>query len=857
MRGVLVLIDNARLPMLATLTRALLTSHPKLSIHTNAFKLAELEEGSIVILIPDPKQAEWLNFERPLFAELNLRLLIFSDASTSKALAQRAPDFFSWISHRIECPEAPPAHVIQGIRRAFISRAYGIAFRGKTLETSFQAALPGRPLRYFSANLDYKQLVAEFKPKGREWVGVRDIDGEFEFRRVLWAMAEAGRRSRVILIEPHCVPDGFWPIHDRLQRPSKAIDQLHRSGAQFPGRLAALSGFEPEALNLLSKLLRSGENESFLEDRLRNASDSGAELGKLALQKTIVLPRPSPPLLRAIGKQAMHISDEMGTGIAQAIWAGGTPWHRLAHRALFLGVPEVGLHWALRSVREGNEHSHEALLVLGKACEEMGLFDQAERVCRSLLSGKEGELPKIVRMWAQDRLASVLLKYKPRDKEIPRLFAEVRAFVSAHAQSAIPDEFAEYNKLSSAYILLGRNSVGRANELVSEKRLEEAWLFLESKITELTNTLMSYTHPLIAECENNLAHCLGLQGRHKEAYQWALESYQMSRKIYRRNIHPHVAASTFRMADALRGKGHFEKAKKLAENALKTQRRIYRTRIHFDVASTLQLLGFLELNLGNIQQAERYLETSLRIYIALHKSCESIQAALAMQHLGTARLQAGKSKQAQVLFEKALELFNHFGKGKESTEPASLLIQMGQLARVDGQLDLAEEYYQQAITTLEKLSDQHPRPELPAALQWLAGVRIAKADLFTAHQLMELALALAQQIHDYSEHPEIWAIESRLGALLIALNQHERASELLSHAFLKSSERLGMDHSLTQAISNNLAALHNPLATLPTFIQTPTPPPHPSTSPAPEEAAASAPSPQTNPQISAKPGSPS
>jgi hypothetical protein len=70
--------------------------------------------GALVIVVPDARQADWLNMERPLLANRSLRVVLFSDTATSGDLARRAPDFFPWISHRLECPPAPRSRPCRG-----------------------------------------------------------------------------------------------------------------------------------------------------------------------------------------------------------------------------------------------------------------------------------------------------------------------------------------------------------------------------------------------------------------------------------------------------------------------------------------------------------------------------------------------------------------------------------------------------------------------------------------------------------------------------------------------------------------------------------------------------------------------
>lgn len=146
------LVDRARPERLGDLVRSLSRDHPDVEVYTNAVELTQVSEGALAVLVPDPKQASWLNLERPIFANRALRVILFSDADTSGVLARRAPDFFNWISHRIECPEGAPLPAVRGTgavgrepqpryRSAFVVRK-GVSMRCPSCWASPARVLP-------------------------------------------------------------------------------------------------------------------------------------------------------------------------------------------------------------------------------------------------------------------------------------------------------------------------------------------------------------------------------------------------------------------------------------------------------------------------------------------------------------------------------------------------------------------------------------------------------------------------------------------------------------------------------------------------------------------------------------------
>ena len=104
----LILANRASPAHVRELTGVLLPEHPDLKVYLDPRPLAELPEGTTLLLVPSAEHAAWLNLNRPVFAARALRVVVCCDAETSRVLARRAPDFFDWVSHWVECPVADP-----------------------------------------------------------------------------------------------------------------------------------------------------------------------------------------------------------------------------------------------------------------------------------------------------------------------------------------------------------------------------------------------------------------------------------------------------------------------------------------------------------------------------------------------------------------------------------------------------------------------------------------------------------------------------------------------------------------------------------------------------------------------------
>ncbi|WP_437901417.1 tetratricopeptide repeat protein [Sorangium sp. So ce124] len=281
---------------LGELVRALVSDHPEMDVHTDVRDAETVPEGSVMVVVPKPEDAEWLNLRRPLFARRALKVVLFCDRETTIALAQRAVDFFDWVSQHHECPSAPVPHAVSGLRGAAEAKAPGVLWMraGDLADTgrmwaAFSAAFPGDTLRWVSAEHPqrYEKLIDDIRAAGSAWIACH-VDGSTELRRLRWALAEAGRRSPVIALAPPLACPGWWAIHDRLTPLADARRSLEGAQATRPGCVAALSNLEPEAVELARALSAHGLTHPDFVALLKEAPDPGAALAARALQAGLI-----------------------------------------------------------------------------------------------------------------------------------------------------------------------------------------------------------------------------------------------------------------------------------------------------------------------------------------------------------------------------------------------------------------------------------------------------------------------------------------------------------------------------------------------------------------------------------------
>ncbi|TKD13274.1 hypothetical protein [Polyangium fumosum] len=300
--------------------RALLADHPDLEVLAKPSGLVDLPDGSVVVLVLEGEDAGWLNINRPVFARKLLKVVLFCRREVTEVLAREAPDFYDWIAQRHECPPGVAEHAVFGIRQALRCRAPGILFvygdeytsdrqaRIERVERTFREALPGRAIRWINANNHYARIVYDITTAGRAWVACDTVSSS-QVERFRWALAQARRKTRAILLVPHFYEDRYWNISDDVWiHLQSAMECLADAGARHPGRLAAVSGLEGMVIRYLIELLqRDYPEEGLLASMLRSA-DPGAGLCEKILSaglarnpiQGLFIP---PPVQRYLGKR--------------------------------------------------------------------------------------------------------------------------------------------------------------------------------------------------------------------------------------------------------------------------------------------------------------------------------------------------------------------------------------------------------------------------------------------------------------------------------------------------------------------------------------------------------------------------
>lgn len=300
-------VDHGQPEHLGRLVRALLREYPDIDVFTDVRAVLNVAPGSVFILVPKPEDADWLNLNRPIFAQRQIKVVLYCDYPTTLALADRAVDFFDWVSQHHVCPGGPPDFAVQGFRKAVAANAPGIVWTGAVdgLVRVFEAAFPGETLQWVFRTGHHNELARRIQLAGDAWVAYRAHDAEHVYPFRL-AVAIVGKWTRTIMLMAKPRSPAWWPLNDACLTLDASQSLFREAGMCHPGRLAALTGLEKETVELARQLLNSGVEEADLLATLCDEADPGVAVAKKAHRMNgvglpaVALRIASAPLLRAL-----------------------------------------------------------------------------------------------------------------------------------------------------------------------------------------------------------------------------------------------------------------------------------------------------------------------------------------------------------------------------------------------------------------------------------------------------------------------------------------------------------------------------------------------------------------------------
>ncbi|HEX3479817.1 MAG TPA: tetratricopeptide repeat protein [Kofleriaceae bacterium] len=679
----LTLVDHAAPSRLREAYLRLRARDPATDLIVDVQRLAELPSGITVILAMTPSitpdALDWLNLNRPLVADRRLNIVLWCEGDAAAVLARGAPDFFDWISARVDCPPAPAAFAVADVKAAIRARAPGIAWTGPGLEDTLAAVRPGRPIHRVAV-ASYQSMIDALTSRERGWLVLEGIDTEFHLRRLRWAMAETGRRVIVFRRAiDHTLPD-WWTVHAEHARIADATSCIVPSGGT--GRLAALTGLDPAAVTITVVLLQQGIGTAHLEHRLAAAADPYRALHDTERSLdgcTASMPAPGPPPPAPAGcyiieSEAARLDrdDDVVVSTLHEQPMGTRPWVEIGEAALEGGDFEAASRWLTRGLQLLPDDASPALVAVvrahrGRARYRAGdLAAARDDLEHAYASAWSSQVPALIAQSAAD-LGQLLLDQGDVQQAS-------RILESALATSMT---LSDHGSVATVLDMLARARIAQHDFAGARQYLERA-LSIKQRIVPFED------HPSIAVSFNALGGLLAIQGDPEGARRHLERSLEISERLGRAE-HPMTMATLEMLAEVYRGVGDLSQARATVDRVRALQRIILGAD-HPSVAQTLVTLAGLLAASGNADEAQA-----------------TLNEALAIQH-------------------KALGDDGQLAGATTRRELAKVLVAKGDLTG-------AIENLQQALATLRRIFERDDHPDVAATLRELDRLQALQRDV--------------------------------------------------------------------------------------------------------------------------------
>jgi RNA polymerase sigma factor (sigma-70 family) len=250
--GILLCLRDATPTQLGPVVRALSSAPPwgdedaqMVEVCLRAPDVLDVAPGSRVLLRVRVEDLDWLNIARPLFAERELRTILWADAQAFDGLIRRAVDFFDWVSRVVAVPsKAVPDFAVVGMRSA-LAAGDEIAWRGAGLRETLDAAGAGATIE-LHVEEPYLELIARLRDRGLPIVS--GVGSQRDAWRVRLALALAGREGSWVALDPGASIDGMRSLHAQQSDWDEASAKLAAAGWSRAALVAAWLDLEPERI---------------------------------------------------------------------------------------------------------------------------------------------------------------------------------------------------------------------------------------------------------------------------------------------------------------------------------------------------------------------------------------------------------------------------------------------------------------------------------------------------------------------------------------------------------------------------------------------------------------------------------
>ncbi len=679
----LTLVDHAAPSRLREAYLRLRGRDPETDLIVDVQRLAERPAGTTVILAVTPSISadalDWLNLNRPLVADRRLNLVLWCEGDAAAVLARGAPDFFDWISARVDCPPGPAAFAVADVKAAILARAPGIAWAGPALEETLAAVRPCRPIRRLAV-ASYQSMIDALTSREPGWLFLEGIDAEFHLRRLRWAMAETGRRVIVLRPATSWTYAGWWTVQaEHVPIAAAACDIIAAGGT---GRLAALTGLDPAACLFAIFLLQQGSGATALDDALVAAAN------------------PREALQRFAGSPGWTQLDVLTKN--RLTWLSAT-----MQRAL---VSDAERHssdhsWAVSALRE-QPLDAERWGTLGTAALDFGDFEIAIRWLSLALRSLSDE---------NDRgLCTLLLSQRGQAYRHARELVLARADLERAHSGALRSGDAS---------LIAQSAAALGATLIDQGEPARAREYLESALSSSEELGAGDAATLLETLAVSLVAQRDLAG----ARQQLERALSIRRSALRTDEHFSIAASMAALGAVLVTQGDANGAQAYLERSLELNERLLGPE-HPVIAATLRLLARIQRDTGHLSAARAHLERALAIQRAPRREHQP-DLAETLVALSDVLAASGELDDAQAALEDALSVQRKVFGDDGQLAGATTRRELAKVLTARGDLTGAIENLQQALATQRRILEREDHPDVAATQRELERLQALQRDV--------------------------------------------------------------------------------------------------------------------------------
>lgn len=254
----MVALVNAVPTQLGPVVRALAEGPPwgdgGLEVCLHANELLQVPHGSRVLLRVVPEELVWLNLYRPIFADRELRAILWADDVAFARLVREAVDLFDWVSLMVEVPPREvPGFAVERLGAALAAGAE-CAWEGPGLEATLTAIAWQGEILAMSARWSYPQMLLRLREPGLPVVS--GVLSEHDVWRLRMAVAQAGRAGGWVAIDPLVRLSGMRRLH--AQQLDWDVATARLAGAGWARAAAVGAWLELQSERVAAAAMRPG-----------------------------------------------------------------------------------------------------------------------------------------------------------------------------------------------------------------------------------------------------------------------------------------------------------------------------------------------------------------------------------------------------------------------------------------------------------------------------------------------------------------------------------------------------------------------------------------------------------------------